>query len=142
MQVRTRLEPLWDRPSPDPPVRVSTVGPDAVLRISLHGEIDAFTAPLLEQSLDHLDVGSLTAIVVDARDLSFMDCAGLHACLRLSARAEREDVRFALTNVASGPAKVFRLTGNDRLIDRSWATGGRTPPVERSADVPASIRGT
>jgi hypothetical protein len=71
-----------------------------------------------------------------------MDCAGLHACLRLSARAEREDVRFALTNVASGPAKVFRLTGHARLLDRSRAAGGWAPPVERPADVLASIRGT
>jgi hypothetical protein len=59
MQVDPRSESFQDRP-PDPAVHVSSVDPDAVLRICLHGEIDVSTAPLLDHSLDDLDVASLT----------------------------------------------------------------------------------
>jgi anti-anti-sigma factor len=124
---------------PDPPLVVEIENLADVLTISLRGEIDLATAPLVAHSLDGVDLTAWDAIVVDADGVRFIDCAGVVACLVLAGHASRAAVPFAIINVLQGPAKVFHLTGNGHLLDRTdpseWRPSFRSgSPLERLAD--------
>jgi anti-anti-sigma factor len=51
---------------------------DGFVRLFVRGELDLVTAPVLEDELAAVERLS-DPIVVDLRDLSFMDCSGLRA---------------------------------------------------------------
>ncbi len=52
-------------------------GNAAVLELS--GEIDMLTAPLVESAFRHMAERGLTDVIVDARDVGFMDSTGINA---------------------------------------------------------------
>ena len=92
-------------------------GHGGVTTIHVRGEVDLATAPLLERSLEGIDPASWRrAVVVDLGAVTFLDCAGLSACLVLAARTERAAASFSLVHVPSPVARVFSLTGHGGLI--------------------------
>ena len=74
---------------------------------AMHGELDIATAPRLESEFRR--VGALDCVelvVVDLRNLAFLDSTGLEAIVRFEARSRAEGVEFALVR---GPRAVERL---------------------------------
>ena len=100
------------------------------------GELDIATAPTLSAALDGIHSGRL---VVDLRDLSFIDSTGLHLLLDLHRRSQSDG--FELTLVAPGEpaARAIRLSGLDEalpFVAPSDAVDGR--PTELR-DVPRGL---
>ena len=62
-------------------------GPRATT-IALGGELDMATAPILEEHLVRAEADGVVAILIDLRELTFMDTTGLHAFLAARSRAE------------------------------------------------------
>ena len=87
---------------------------DAVV-LALGGELDVASAPRLEQELATAAGGDARLIVLDLRELEFMDSTGLRAVLT-AYDAAREDGRgFGLVR---GPQQVQRLLSLTRVADR------------------------
>jgi len=77
--------------------------------VSVHvaGELDLATAGLLEQTLRRAE-GRALLVVLDLRELTFMDSAGLHVIVNASVRARQAGCRLVLVR---GPSQVDRLFG-------------------------------
>jgi anti-anti-sigma factor len=69
------------------------------------GELDLLTAPVLQRHLREA-LAQARLVVLDLRQLSFIDAAGLHVICDASENADAEDRRLMLLR---GPAQVDRL---------------------------------
>jgi anti-anti-sigma factor len=67
-------------------------------RLALAGELDLATVPVLEQAIPAL--GSGDALVIDLRELEFIDSSGVHVLMRLDDAARRDG--WTLTLVRGG----------------------------------------
>ena len=74
--------------------------------VDVTGELDLASSPLLEQELESSAVRSASLVIVDLRQLEFMDSTGLSVLVRAHQRAVESGRRFA---VVKGPQQVQRL---------------------------------
>src|SRR5436190_20955994 len=82
-----------------------------VHRLTLIGELDLATAPLLESAFDAvLGDDAAEMIVVDLTELSFMDSTGIHLLLRMHAACEEAD-RLRVINGSRAVERVLDITG-------------------------------
>ena len=86
-------------------------------KIALSGELDMGTAPILEEHLVRAESVGATTILVDLRELSFMDSTGLHAFLAARDRAEANGRQLLLIGAKAPVRRLFELTGQDLLLD-------------------------
>jgi anti-sigma B factor antagonist len=78
---------------------------DATL-IVVAGELDIASAPELEQTLDQIQPELTKLVVVDLRELEFMDSTGLSIIVRAHQRLADSDCELTLVK---GPPQVQRL---------------------------------
>jgi anti-sigma B factor antagonist len=91
-------------------VAVRTEGTVAV--IALHGELDLASAALLDAEVDRPEVMSARDVVLDLRDLQFIDSTGLRTLFGAYQRASARGQGFALTD---GSPQVQRLLAITRM---------------------------
>jgi anti-sigma B factor antagonist len=95
--------------------------------VSVEGDIDLTTFAAVQSALDAARVGA-TVLVLDLRDVEFMDTSGLRLVISEQQRAEADQYRFA---VVPGPNKVRRL------FEIAGFPGGHPlfadPPIEAAA---------
>ena len=85
--------------------------------LSLAGDLDVVSVPRLEEHLHAVEHMGLDPVVVDLRDLTFIDSSGLRAILLAHDRAAAEGRRLAVLHV-SGPAdRLLRLVGADDVLE-------------------------
>jgi anti-anti-sigma factor len=90
-----------------PAFRVLTNESGSRVEIAIHGELDLATAPQLDAEFER--VGALEGIevvVVDLRELAFLDSTGLEAIVKFDARSRANGVELT---VVRGPRAVERL---------------------------------
>ena len=90
-----------------PAFRVLTNESGARVEIAIQGELDLATAPQLDAEFER--VGALDGIefvVVDLRELAFLDSTGLEAIVKFDSRSRAAGVEVA---VVRGPRAVERL---------------------------------
>ena len=85
-------------------VALDVEGETAVL--SVHGEVDAFTAPLLDKIVTAVIDHGAVRLVIDASGVEFMDASGLRVVVstRKPAAPRRRDTRHPCTIGTSDPA--------------------------------------
>lgn len=91
---------------------ISTTERDGTVIVLLRGELDLATAPDLEELLnEHLDAGQ--AVLVDLRELQFMDSSGLRVLVAAHARSSNGGPRFAMVRAPEGSevAKIMTISG-------------------------------
>ena len=88
--------------------------------VHLEGELDIDTTPQLEQTLSHPD-SQARLVVVDMRELAFMDSSGVHAIVNASARARQRGSRLVILRGPPDVDRVFKLTGNSADVDNADA---------------------
>ena len=101
--------------------------------VTVTGEIDIGTAPVLREALDRAAGETPRHLVLDVGPVSFFSSAGISELLITRHRAEVDDFGFHLCSVAdSRPVtRVLQLTGllkhftthlstNDALADIAW----------------------
>ena len=94
--------------------------------VHLAGELDVDTTPLLEWMLR--DPHSQARLVVlDMRDLNFMDSSGVHAIVNASAHVRRLGHRLVILRGPPDVDRVFALTGNTRYVE-----DGNVAPLDPS----------
>jgi anti-sigma B factor antagonist len=89
--------------------------------VALEGELDMATVPVLEEHLVTIEHDSTRALVLDLRDLKFVDSSGLHAFLNASRRAVENGHRFAIVGVSESTRRLFDITNTTRLLDEPEA---------------------
>ncbi|MGH2908846.1 MAG: STAS domain-containing protein [Solirubrobacteraceae bacterium] len=89
-------------------VEVRREGSAAVIAIS--GELDLASGPRLEQELAALN-SDITLVVVDLRQLEFMDSTGLSIIVRAHQRLAEHDCELSLVRGSPQVQRLLDLTG-------------------------------
>jgi len=107
--VRARLErlALASRVRPHPfEVSVDDLGRVKVVRVQ--GEVDAATAPRIGETVNRL-LGMRERVVLDLRDVDFMDLHGLGVMIRATRRARSDGGSFAIACPAPCVRRLVEL---------------------------------
>ena len=74
------------------------------------GELDRGTVPELERTIQQAQLAS-RRVVLDLRELDFLDSAGVHCILRAHQRAQHTGSQLALVRGSRRVDRLFILTG-------------------------------
>src|SRR4051794_31960495 len=96
-------------------LRVSSKQEDDRIVISLAGELDIATASRIEEALRAAEEAAPALLVLDLRQLSFMDSTGLRTILGADARAREAGRRVVVVQGDENIRRVFEVT---RLYER------------------------
>lgn len=102
------------------------VGRDAVW-VRLEGELDVATAPQVEEALLRGAASAPRLVVVDLRELVFMDSFGVRAIVEASARARAAKRRLILLRGAPQVERMFELTGTLGSVELVALDAGKLP---------------
>jgi anti-sigma B factor antagonist len=83
--------------------------------IAISGELDLASSPALQEELDRVATSDAEMLVIDLRELDFMDSTGLSVLVRAHQRAEEQGRRLAMVK---GPQQVQRLLSLTGVADR------------------------
>jgi anti-sigma B factor antagonist len=79
--------------------------------LTLIGELDLASTPLLEQRIKQFCDDGATEILLDLSRLAFMDSTGLRVILNSAEVCQRYDCEFSLTPGPPAVQRVFEITG-------------------------------
>jgi anti-sigma B factor antagonist len=97
--------------------RVEVREQDGAALIAISGELDLASAPALEETLDHALKSDVRLVILDLRDLEFMDSTGLSVLVRGHQAAEEAGRRLTLIQGPPQVKRLLNLTGvTERLI--------------------------
>ena len=89
---------------------------NGVAHVSLDGEIDMSTAPVLESHLAPVEADGVGTIKLDLRHLAFTDSTGIHAFLAARNRVTVSGRQLILAGATPAVRRVFELTGAQDLL--------------------------
>jgi anti-anti-sigma factor len=89
-----------------PPFDIRVVHTGQGTHISPTGELDIATTPSLEQAITEATSERGASLVLDLRELTFMDSTGLRTLAQTNARAESDG--FSLS-IVRGPRQIERV---------------------------------
>jgi len=95
--------------------RVDVRSEDQTALVVVSGELDLASGPALEHELARALASRPRVLVIDLRELEFIDSTGLSILIKAHQRAQAEGRRFA---VVKGPSQVQRLLGLTGLEER------------------------
>jgi anti-sigma B factor antagonist len=96
------------------------VGPELVLTtdrngnqavLTVQGELDAYTAPGLEDHITSLLGDNVADLVLDLSQTGFLDSSGLRALLTVHRRLEATGGRLELRNASEPVLRLLEITG-------------------------------
>ena len=90
---------------------------NGVTSISLSGELDMATVPVLNDQLAALEQDGAKTIVLDLRDLRFIDSSGLHAFVGAFRRSEEIGHRLLFVGANPLARRLCEMTGTEYLLD-------------------------
>jgi anti-anti-sigma factor len=89
---------------------------DGFMRLSLTGELDMMSSPVLDQRLTSLRAAK-SPVRLDLSKLEFIDSTGLHLLVRTIGEARLKGWRLQIEPEVSQPVRsAFRLVHLDRFI--------------------------
>jgi anti-sigma B factor antagonist len=94
------------------PLGVEVARADGEIVLSLSGELDPHTAPLLRDTVDQLEpeLGS-TTLVFDLSSLRFIDSSGLRVVISAHRLMEERDGRLVLRSPSATARRILSVTG-------------------------------
>ena len=78
-------------------------------RISISGSLDSNTAPELQQSIDTEINDSVSATIIDFKDLDFLSSAGLRVIFKTKKLMDNNAGKFLMVNLQPQIKKVFEI---------------------------------
>jgi anti-anti-sigma factor len=107
--------------------------------ITLAGEIDMSTAPLVRESLARCLRDGIRTIDVDLTTVTFCDCSGLNAFLEASQLTTAAGGRLRLHHPSAAVSRLFALTGSAALFPAPPAVpAGQIGQPSAQAHVPCA----
>lgn len=110
---------------------------NGVTSIALSGELDMATVPILNDQLTALEQEGTGAIMLDLRELSFIDSSGLHAFIQAHKRSLLNGHRFLLVGASPIARRLFEMTRTEFLLEAQGTAqllGGFTGDGSRTGD--------
>ncbi len=97
-------------PWPEPSVAtIESEGDDTV--VTVHGEVDAYSAPQLHACLDEVTGSSRGRVVIDVKDVAFIDSSGVGVIVAAVKRLREDGRRLVLRRPTRQMAKLLEMTG-------------------------------
>ena len=90
---------------------------NGVTNITLSGELDVATVPILNDRLSAVEQDGSKAIMLDLRDLNFIDSTGLQAFVQAYSRSKLNGHRFLLVGASPITRRLFEVTRTEFLLD-------------------------
>ena len=90
---------------------------NGVASIALRGELDLATVPDLEGHLAPFESNGVSAIMLDLRELTFIDSVAVHSIVRARERAKTNGQRLILVGARPTARRLFELTCTEYLLD-------------------------
>jgi anti-anti-sigma factor len=84
--------------------------------LTVRGEIDMATVDSLERARDRAVSDGLSLLVIDLREVAFVDSTGLRFLLQTNRLSQRAGWELQVRRPAKGAMKVFTVTGADRHL--------------------------
>lgn len=97
-------------------MKMSTYSLNDSAVVSVHGEVDYHSSPLLRQQIMEL-LGQGRRLIVDMSAVSFVDSSGIASLVEGLQYARGRQLSFALAGVQDGPMRVLHLTRLDTVFD-------------------------
>ncbi len=95
-------------------VQVHDDGDATVLAVS--GELDLASSPALEDALEQVHASDCSLVIMDLRELEFMDSTGLSVLIKAQQRALQAGRRFGLVKGGTQVQRLLSLTGIDERM--------------------------
>jgi anti-sigma B factor antagonist len=92
--------------------------------VTVSGEIDAYTAPKLREALVSLTDEQKPNIVVNLKNVSYMDSTGLGVFVGLLKGVRKEGGQLKLVELTDRLERLFSITGLSDIIDISSKSEG------------------
>lgn len=89
---------------------------DGQATVQVTGEVDAETAPVLEQRLSELVDGGVREIVIDMAELTFMDTSGLSTLVKTVKLLRAGEGRLRLQAPRPNIQRTLEITGLDKVL--------------------------
>jgi len=103
--------------SPVPPFSVSVLADGGEVVVVLTGELDLASCDVLEREVRKLRMAGSHDVVVDLRQVEFMDSTGLRLLISLRNTAKREGHRLIIVPGSRQVQRIFELTATRGLFD-------------------------
>lgn len=103
-------------------IDVATTDNQTVLTVK--GEIDAYTAPLLKEKLLPSTAKEAEKIVVDLNDVTYMDSTGLGVFISALKSTKEHGSTLTLVNLQERVHRLFKITSLDSIISIDTTTRG------------------
>lgn len=94
----------------DPSFEIEIVERGGTLIVSVRGELDLSTAPLLDERLSFAEAADAVRVLVDIDQVEFMDSTGLHVLLDHVA-VNGHGTSYSLTRGSPQVRQLFRVSG-------------------------------
>ncbi|MFD2627184.1 STAS domain-containing protein [Oceanobacillus kapialis] len=94
--------------------------------VNLSGEIDAYTAPNLKESLLPLTQHKGSTVEVDLGNVNYMDSTGLGVFISALKSTKENDSEMKLVNIQDRVLRLFKITGLDEIMDLNSTIWGVT----------------
>ena len=99
------------------PLELRTEQDQGVPRLVVSGELDLASAGELDASLKQLESSEPPILVLDLRELEFMDSTGLRSVIAADARARDRGARLVVVRAPGEVDRVFSLTRMDQHLE-------------------------
>ena len=86
-------------------------GPDGAVTVSAAGEVDTFTAPMLQAALEIQLERQPPELVLDLRGVRFLGSAGLALLVETQKAADARDIRLLLIATTRPVTRPLQVTG-------------------------------
>ncbi|MCG3421247.1 STAS domain-containing protein [Oceanobacillus jordanicus] len=94
--------------------------------VNLSGEIDAYTAPNLKESLLPLTQKEGNTVEVDLGNVNYMDSTGLGVFISALKSTKENGSEMKLVNIQDRVLRLFKITGLDEIMDLNSTIRGVT----------------
>lgn len=87
-----------------------------VLKGYIEGEIDTYTAPVLREELETVQILEGRKIELDLSKVNYMDSTGLGVFVAFYKKVTRENASLKLVNLSNRLVRLFEITGLSELM--------------------------
>lgn len=98
-------------------LEVTTETDGATVRLALSGELDIAGAARVEQALERIEQAAPPTLVLDLRELDFMDSTGLRVILAADERAREQARRLVLVRGSETVQRIIAMTRLDERLE-------------------------
>lgn len=98
-------------------LEVTTETNGATVRLALTGELDIAGAARVEQELERIEQTPPPTLVLDLRELEFMDSTGLRLILAADERAREQARRLVLVRGSDTVQRIIAMTRLDERLE-------------------------